>query len=334
MKNKRLITVVLLASIAIAVAGFIWSRGGTDGGSGAAAPTLGTPLKRISFQIDWKAEPLYAGLWIARSKGYFAKAGFDVDILQGNGASLATQVIGVGSGPVIGTANGAETVIARSKGIPVKSAAVLYPRTATVMVSLPRAPIATPQDLVGRKIGLIPGTVTTNEYRALVEANNIDRGKVTEITVDWNVTPLLSGAVDGLIFYEDNVPVQLRLEGKNPTQMRFREFGVDLYSLNIIVNEAAYAREKADLDKIIDAVVMAYEDIRRDPEAAAAIFIKEFPERDPAYVQASMKVVAQLLGDGPVGQQTDRGWDATSRTLENLGMLDRRVSPSDVWIAR
>jgi len=289
-------------------------------------------LKRTSIQIDWKAEPLYAGIWVAKAKGYFSEAGFEVDILQGNGAALATQVIGVGNGPVIGTANGAQTAIARSKGIPVKSVAVLYPHTATVMVSLPRAPIATPKDMVGKRVGLIPGTVTTNEYRALLEANAIERSTVSEVQVDWNVTPLLTGDVDGLIFYEDNVPVQLQLTGNNPVVMRFRDYGVDVYSLNIIVNETAYGRDEVNLDKLVKAILKGYEDLRRDPDEAAAIFLKEFPERDAAYVRASMKVVAGLLGESQIGTQTKDGWEKTLRTLNHLGMLEKDVASADVWV--
>ncbi len=298
----------------------------------AQTPIVASQTARIQVQIDWHAEPFYAGIYVAKAKGWFSEAGFDVEILQGNGAANAAQLIGTSSGPIIGTSSASETVLARAKGIPIRSLAVLMPNTPYVLVSLPRAPIAKPSDLIGRKIGVIPGTLTPDEFHALISANGIKRDQVQEIAVDFTATALLSGQVDALIFSEDNVPLQLKLQGYNPTILRFRDFGVDVYSLNLIANDQAVERRPDVLAKLVAVISRGYEFVRSDPAESAQIFSKIFPERDQLYVRESTKVVGSLVGAGKVGEQTTQGWSHTISTLVQLGILKVDIDPGQVFV--
>ncbi len=313
---KKLTRVLLSITLGIALHGAAFAQ---------------APTRKLQFQIDWRAEPFYAGVYVAKEKGWFKDDGLEVEILQGNGAGNAAQLIGVGIGPVIGTSAGSETVIARSKGVPVKSVAVLVPQTPYVLVSLPRAPISQPKDLIGKRVGLIPGTVTTDEFYALLKANDLSRDQIQEVSVDWSVAPLLSGQVDALIYSEDNVPLQLSLDGYNPTVLRFRDYGINMYSLNIIANDGAIASNPANLAIVTRDVVRGYEFVRSNPDEAADIFLKLFPERNATYVRASIKVVGALLGKGQVGLQTDEGWRRTIDTLASLSALKAPVATEDVY---
>jgi ABC-type nitrate/sulfonate/bicarbonate transport system substrate-binding protein len=168
----------------------------------AAVPALKTakaagPLERVDLLIDWKPAPTYAGFYVARESGAFERRGLDVRIAEGRGASVSTEVIGAGQEHWIGSASGAATAIGRSKGQPVKSLAVYYRDTPTVLYSRTEKPIAAPQDLYGKKIGLVSGSITVEEYRGFLAASKLKRSKITEIAVGWDATPLLSGEVDG-----------------------------------------------------------------------------------------------------------------------------------------
>ena len=120
-------------------------------------------LQSVSLLIDWKAEPTYAGFFIAKARGFYEQRGLDVEIVEGNGATTAAQLIGAGTYS-IGSASGEATAIARSRGIPVKSLAVFYPDVPTVIYSRADTPIRTPADLIGKRIGIINGSITFDGY--------------------------------------------------------------------------------------------------------------------------------------------------------------------------
>lgn len=310
--------------LAVCVAGGLWFYFSSQN----TQPTL-VPLK---FQIDWKAEPFYAGVYAAKELGYFAEEGLNVEILQGNGAANAATQIGASSEPWVGTSSATETVLGISKGLPVASSAVIIPKTPFVLVSLPRSPIQKPSDLVGKRIGLIPGTVSTSEFYALLAVNKIARDKIKPISVDWSVTPLLSGDVDGLIYSADNVPLQLRLDGHNPSLMWFRDYGVNMYGMNIIVNTSINDKKKKLTLAATRAVVKGYEYLRANPEKTAAVFLKAFPERDKTYVTESVKIVRAFLADTPVGQQNATGWHGVISFLTEQGLLKSAVEDSQAFI--
>jgi len=287
-------------------------------------------LKHVKLLIDWKAEPTYAGFYLARELGFYKRRGVDVEIAEGSGATVSAQVIGAGDQYLIGSCSGEATAIARSRGIPIRSVAVLYPNVPTVIYSRQDTPIQKPTDLIGKRIGLIDGSISVDEYKGLLAANHIDRSKIKEVSVGWDAAPLLSKKVDGLMNYEELTPIELRLQGHKIAVLRFADFGLKAYSLNLIANDRALATEDTTIRAVVDGTVEGYEFLRQNPSEAAKIFGHLFPERNPEYVRDSTQVVSKLLGDSKIGAQTQEGWEATISTLKLLGLLDKTVTVSEV----
>jgi ABC-type nitrate/sulfonate/bicarbonate transport system substrate-binding protein len=289
-----------------------------------------TALEKVKILLDWKAEPTYAGFYIAKEKGYFKQVGLDVEIVEGNGATTSTQVIGSTDTYLLGSCSGSATAIARSKGIPVKSLAVFYPNIPTVLYSLAENPILKPNDMIGKRIGLINGSITVDEYRGVVAANKIDRSKIKEVGVGFDVAPLLTKKVDGLMNYQELTPVELRLQGHNITVMKFADYGVHAYSLNLIASEKQLGQKSKQIKLATDAIIKGYIFLKEHPMEAAEIFSKVVPEKEKKYVAESTKVVAQLLGDRTIGEQTPNGWTDTIKTLDGLRLLPNKVTANEV----
>lgn len=290
--------------------------------------------EKVELLIDWKPSPTYAGFFLAQQTGAFERRGLDVEIVIGHGASAAAEWIGRGEGTWIGSSSGAATAIARSKGAAVRSLAVYYRDTPTVIYSLAGSGIAKPQDLLGRRIGLVPGSITVEEYRALLIANGLDRARITEVEVGWDSRALLDGKVDALIDYKEIAPAELMAAGRKLEILRLADFGVDCYSLNLIVNAAAWAdpRRRPVAKRIAEALAEAYEVVRTRPAAASASFMVFFPALSPRYIELGMADVARQLGAPPVGGQTRAGWQKTLATLGSLGLLQQPVTPGEVAI--
>ena len=286
--------------------------------------------EKITLLLDWKSEPTYAGFYIAKKLGYFLEEGIEATIVEGNGATISAQLIGIGDEYVIGSNSGAATAIARSKGIDLKSTAVLYHEIPTVIYSLERRPIREPSDLIEARIGLIDGSITKDEYIGLIQANNLDRNEIIELSTGFDVSPLLSNQVDGLMNYAELTPVQLRIDGYPVVTMRLSDYGVSAYSLNLIANGKFANEHPETVSKITRAVTKGYEFVKNDPEQSARIFLDLFPEKSEEFVNASMKIVAQQIDGEKVGEQSVEGWQMTIDTLESLGLLNTGLEAADV----
>ncbi len=170
------------------------------------------------------------------------------------------------------------------------------------------------------------------EYRGLLAANRIDRSKIKEVRVGMDVAPLLSKQIDGLIDYEEMSPVELRIRGHDIVLLRLRDYGINAYSLNLITNDESLKGETKTIRDIVEATIKGYEFVQDNPDEAAEVFSKLFPQRDSRYVRESIKVVIDLLGNRPVGQQTRKEWSETIATLDKLGLLERKVTVEEVAV--
>jgi len=288
-------------------------------------------LQHVDLLIDWKPAPTYAGFYIARETGAFQRRGLEVRIVEGHGAIVAAQMRGAGKEYWIGSSSAAATAIGRSRDLPIRSLAVYYRRTPTVIYSRAEDRIDAPRDLIGKRVGLVRGSTTVDEYRALLSANRIDRSRIREIEVEQNNNALFDKEVDALLDYEEITPAELLSQGKRITVMRLADYGVRLYSLNLVVNEAAWMTREKTARLVAEAVTEGYQFVRDRTAEAASIFGKLFPDLAPRYVELSMQIVARQLAV-PIGTQTRLGWEDTLKILNGQRLLGRAVSPEEVAI--
>ena len=301
---------------------------------GAADAQSEDKLEKVEILLDWKPLPTFAGFFLARAMGAFERRGLEVTFAETRGAVTSAEKIGAGSPYWIGTSSGMATVIGRSRGLPIKSLAVYYPKTPTVIFTRSEDRIAHPRDLYGKTLGVVPGSITNEELRALVAANKLDRSKIKEVPVNWDAYALIDKKVDALIDYEEMAPAELIAEGRRITMIRLADFGVRVYSLNLIVNDAAWAdpARRAIAEKVVEAVQEGYNSVKERAGDAALHFSNLFPRLAPRYVDRSMVTVAQQLSGPPTGVQTRAGWEATIKTLESLDLLAKPVTVDEVAI--
>jgi ABC-type nitrate/sulfonate/bicarbonate transport system substrate-binding protein len=303
-------------------------------GSTAAQAQFDEKLEKVEVLLDWKALPTYLGFYLAKQMGAFERRGLDVSFAETQGALNSAAMIGEGKPYWLGSSSGIATAIGVSKGLPIKSLAVYYQKTPTVIFSRSDERIAHPRDLYGKTLGLVPGSITNEEFRALVAANKLDRSRIKEVTADWNGYSLIEKKVDALIDYDEMVPSELIAEGRRITMIRVSDFGVRAYSLNLIVNTTAWAdpARRAIAEKIVEAVQEGYNSVKERPGDAALHFSNMFPRLAPRYVDRSTVTVAQQLAGPPTGIQTRAGWEATIKTLESLQLLAKPITADDVAI--
>lgn len=287
-------------------------------------------LNAVEILIDWKAEPTYAGFYVAKELGYYSDQGFRVTIQEGSGAPVSVRLISQGE-YLIGSASGAATAIGRSRGLDVVSLAVYYPNIPTVIYSLEDDSITTPEDLEGKTIGINYQSINYQEYRALARRTNMSRDNIEEVGVGFEVAPLLNDKVDALLNYTELTPVELRNRGYQVNELRLADYGVKAYSLNLITAREALGSRAEMIRKLQKATTAGYKFVASKPDSASQIFLDLFPARDSAFVFNSMKKVADQLGRRDVvGCQSTSGWERTITMLESLELLEGPVQSNEI----
>lgn len=323
MKTRNLLFILVAAVILLAGLALVSKR------------TDEVPEKQsIDLLLDWKMGSFYAPYLLADEEGYYSANGLKVTFTEGQGAETTAKLVGQGRYK-IGTSNAAATAIAVDNGVPVVSVAMIEQDAVTAIFSLKKSNITEPSDLMGKTLGVRYYDISHKEYLAMMKAKGLDPANVKEVSIGWELQPLLTGQVDALYNYAYNMPVVLEQQGQEVNKILVKDNGVKGYGSNIIANKD-FARDHSDVVKrFLAASKKGWRDALLDPEKAVATLKKRYPETDTKVALATLK--AQLVWIGSPQEannlfdQTTERWSDVLATYRSFEMIKSNLQSIDVY---
>ena len=144
----------------------------------------------LNYQLSWIKNVEFAGAYIADANGYYKDAGFSSVNLMAGGPNVSQDSVVTAGKALVGISSPDITSAAILKGAPLVAIGAQYQKNPFCIMSLASKPINSPQDLVGKKIGV----QATNEpvWNAFLKANNLDPGKITKVPAQFDPQPLVA----------------------------------------------------------------------------------------------------------------------------------------------
>ena len=326
MKSRNaLLSIVLAALIALAVA--------TCGDDGKEEVS-------VRLALDWYPNSNHLGLYIAQEKGYFAEEGLNVTIYTPVDPSTILQTVGKGSDD-FGISYQPDVLLARGQGVPVVSVVGMVQHPLNSVMALRSSGIATPKDLVGKKVGY-PG-IPTNEplLDTMLKADGA-RGleDVELVNVGFDLVPaLLSGTVDAIVgAYWTHESILAENEGYPINIMRMEEWGVpDYYELVLVASEDTVKDRPDVVERFVRALRRGYEDAIADPQAGVDILLRGTKDEvDEAIERPGADLLVPVWRTETVrfGEQDSSRWEDFTRWMQENGLLSEEVGADDAFTNR
>ncbi len=239
------------------------------------APPVATAQTQTSLQMGWIANVENAGEFVAAEKGYYAAEGVDLELVPG-GPGVSVEPLVVSGNALVGLSQPDNVARAREQGAELKVVATTFQRNPAAVMSLATSPVPTPQDLVGKKLGIQQAGVPI--YDAFFTGLGIDPAAITYVPVQFDPAPLVAGEVDAFVSFQTNQPIQLRLQGIETTTFLLADYGFNLFTDAFVVAEDSLAdpERRATIVKIIRATMKGWRDAIDDPEAAARLVVEKY----------------------------------------------------------
>ncbi len=259
------------AGVAVAGSGLstVWSGLGASG-AGAAAADYG----KLTFQLSWVKNVEFAGSYIADTKGFYKKQGFSsVELLSG-GPTVQQDAV-VQSGKAFACISAPDiTSSAINNGADLKIIGAQYQKNPFCVMSLKKSPIKTPEDMIGKKIGV----QATNEavWAAFLKANDIDPSKIDKVPVQFDPTPLAKGTVDGWFSFFTNEPNTLKLQGVPNTYFLLADYKYPLVSETYTVKSDTLNNDRDKLKAFLVAEIMGWQANLKNPVLGATLAAKKY----------------------------------------------------------
>ena len=245
-----------------------------------AAVGVSAQQMAVKFSLDWKFEGPSAAYLLALDKGYYADEGLDVTIDTGQGSLEAIPRVASGVYQ-FGFADINSLIKFHDKNpeVGIQGILMVYDAPPFAIVSLAETGVETPQDLEGRILGAPATDGAYAQWKAFVQANNIDASKVTIENVGFPLREpmLVAGQVDAITGFSFSSFLNLKGKGVPPDEIRvflMSDYGLDLYGNTIIVNPEFAAANPAAVEGFVRATIKGWQDTVADPAAAVQHVLK------------------------------------------------------------
>lgn len=296
------------------------------------SPTTAPP-DEVTVVMSYIPDIQFAPFFVAEQKGYFAEEGikvnynwgFEFDGIKLVGANQADFAI----------VGGDQILQARAQDIPIVYVGNWYNAFPISVVSFADKNIKTPQDLIGKKVGL-PGLfgASYTAWRALLYTQKINEADLTVENIGFTqIQALDRGVVDAAVVYANNEPVQLRLQGKEINEIKTWEYA-QLVGNGVATNAETIKKRPELVRGFVRALLRGVQDTIDNPSQALEITVKQYPEfggERTALSKAVLDASIALWKNDKPGETRLADWQAMEQFMREAGFIPAELDVTQAF---
>jgi NitT/TauT family transport system substrate-binding protein len=280
---------------------------------------------RIRLQLQWFDQAQFIGFYVAKQRGFYDKQGIDVELISGgyNNNPIQRVLTGVAD---VGLATGDQVLIRRASGDPLKAFGNVFNRSLAAFMTRTEKAVHTPEDLVGKRVGVYRGFDTENILLALLQTRRINPSDV-RIETAAGIQAFVDGELDAFPAYVINEPLIMANRNVPISLMNPAEFNVNFVSDTYFTTENYWKANRAVLARFLHASAEGWKYAQDHPEEALQIMfavVNNIPESDRAHQRAMLGVVLRYLGGGDQNRlfyMNRDHWESMEQSLFAIGKI-------------
>lgn len=288
-------------------------------GSPAGTESSGKTVDVVRLAQEWFPNANYAGALMANER-FGALNQLHIDILPGSDQVDAIKLLALGKSDFADV--GADRVLdANARGADLVVVAVVNAISPVVFVAKDSSAIRTPQDFVGKRVGVLPGTATEMIYRLMMRRANVDRSKVREIEVPFELATFLAGQYDVRPAFAYDEPVTLKREHVKSHSILPSEVGVECLGTVYVTTRKYFETNPDRTRRFVIAVADGWLYARRHPDAAIDALKRFDPKSDVSREREALQMAEPFLkgDDGKVLFASPEHWRKMVEQLREIG---------------
>ena len=276
-----------------------------------AASLIALPVAaqdKASVRLKWVAQSQFAGVYVAKAKGYYSAEGIDMTINPG-GPNLNAESLVASGADTFAVGGGTESSLAaRDKKLPIATIAMLHQRTPYVYVVLPDSKIEKIGDFKGKKITTF-FTGAQHTLYAIMRRNGMASTDASITAQGVSMTPFINKEVDiatVTLYNELNV---LKARGVNVRIFAPDDFGVSMPRDTLITSDKVVAENPKLVQGFLNATLRGWKYAIQNQPEAVDIVMAAAPGLERPHQVAMLAEAARLMV-------------ADAGTTQGLGAID------------
>lgn len=294
----------------------------------------------VSLRLNWVPQAQFAGIYVAREKGFYRDVGLSVEIKGYEQDLDQTKEVADGTSD-FGISTGSEVIVARAKGIQVKSVAAIYNTTPESFISLASSSIRSPADFKGKILGSKGGNKEGLAiYEALLRQAGLGHEDVTYQTLDYSQTvpeDLVNHRADVVDAYRTDETYQMEKAGLAYNIITPETYNIEVYGDTIITAQRNIDERPDVVKRFVAATLRGWEyAIAHEEETLRIIAPFAHEDYQDAHLEQnilkeSIQLVKPTRGS-VVGMMQFAKWNKAIKQLEAAGLIEEGVvNAKDVY---
>jgi len=234
----------------------------------AATPAAAAAPQSVTTQFLWIKNVEYAGFFVADARGYYRNAGVAPTFLAGGPNLASVESIVAAARADVGFNDIEKITDAIAQGADFVVLGAVYQHGVGGILSLPRAPVRTAADLLGKRVGIPSGA---REYIDGVLTVNHLPLNYTAVPVGFGPEPLVQGACDALLCYLVNQPLELAAQHVPHVVVSLDDLRFPVYAGCLYATRETIVRRRSALVGYLRATARGWADNARDPVLGATL---------------------------------------------------------------
>ena len=283
-------------------------------------------LDRISLQLAWKHQFQFAGYYAALHKGYYKQSGLDVTIVEGGEGKFAREELREGRAQY-GIA-GSELLLHRRDGDPFVVLAPIFQHSPSVLLVKKDSGIDHLQDLIGKKVMLLPGKKDADILAAFLN-EGISLNSIQRLDQSYNIGELIQGSIDAVSAYTTNEPWLLMQENVECLVISPMTYGVDFYSDCLFTTEHELEKYPERVKRFLNMSLRGWEYAMDHPDEIIGILLEKYgvgKKRQHLRYEAESIREIMLPNLVQIGHMNPGRWRHIASTYEKLGLMEADFS--------
>jgi ABC-type nitrate/sulfonate/bicarbonate transport system substrate-binding protein len=297
-------------------------------------------LSPVSVSLKWIHQAQFAGLYVAKEKGFYEKERIDVQLIpfDENGDQIGMLESGKAMFAVM---NPTELLKAIDNGFKGKAIAVIYETSPYSVISLKGTNIATPADFEGKTLGVkgdnVEGKVL---YEALMDEFNIDKSNVHFLTPGFDTTvleDLVSKKVDVIDVYRTDQVYLFEQLGETYNLMNPELFGFQAYGDVLVTTDTMIENNPDLVGKFVSATIQGWNwalDNQAQTIDLTMNYITNKQYQDKAYQQfilSQSEPLIRSVKSKSIGPMNYLVWRKMVDTLRRNGVVKKDIDARSAY---
>lgn len=239
------------------------------------------PLKKVTLQLSWFDQFQFAGYYIAKEKGYYAQAGFDVEILPFKfGLDIPEDV----ATHKVDFAIGRETLILdRAQNKKIIALYALFQSSPLVLISKQSSHIDTLADFKNKRIMTTIDDASEVSLKAMLTSSHLKQIDYTFLPHSHNVDDLINDNTDIMSAYISKAPFELKQKGVKYNIFSPKEYGFDMYSDFLYTSEKLVSENLQMVEAFKNASLKGWQYAYSHTEESVNLILKKYNTQRLSY---------------------------------------------------